>query len=161
AWFPLGSGLGDTVYALAVNGTDVYAGGLFTTAGGGPASRVAGWNGSAWFDLAGGVNNPSNTAVVNALTLGDGGSYVGGSFTTAGGSPASMVALYQTAGLPTVTPGPSPTPTNTPTNTPQPQPTATFTPVAGDNPPTVTVPLNRPYRIGVEVGNYLALRFDA
>jgi hypothetical protein len=32
--------------------------------------------------------------------------------------------------------------------------------VPGDNPPTITVPLNYPYRVGVEIGNYLALRFD-
>jgi hypothetical protein len=66
-------------------------------------------------------------------------------------------------------------PTNTPTNTRTvtvtrtatrtptitPTPFATFTPVAGDNPPVITVPLSEPYRVGVEIGNYLALRFDA
>jgi hypothetical protein len=167
SWSALGSGLDNSTNAIAVNGNDVYAGGLFTTAGGVTASRVAGWNGSSWFDLAGGVNNPSNTGVVYALAMGSSGLYVGGSFTTAGGVPVSMIALYQTAGLPTVTPGPSltptsiPTSTNTPVQTPSASPTRTFTPIPGDNPPTITVPLNYPYRVGVEIGNYLALRFDA
>ena len=39
--------------------------------------------------------------------------------------------------------------------------TPTSTAVPDDNPPVITVPLNRPYRVGVEIGNYLGLRFDA
>jgi hypothetical protein len=57
--------------------------------------------------------------------------------------------------------GPSPTPSNTPTRTPTRTITPTRTPAPGNNPPVLTVPLNYPYRVGVEIGNYLALRFDA
>ena len=49
-WSPLGSGLGGSftgVYALAVSGTDLYAGGWFTTAGGTTAYYIARWNGSS------------------------------------------------------------------------------------------------------------------
>src|SRR5262249_12620255 len=34
SWSALGSGMNDTVAALAVSGSDLYAGGYFTTAGG-------------------------------------------------------------------------------------------------------------------------------
>jgi hypothetical protein len=169
AWYALGSGLGNAAYTLATNGPDVYVGGRFTSAGAVPARRVAGWNGSEWFDLAGGVSDPSNNELVYALATASNGLYVGGTFTLAGGAPAMRIALYQTTGLPRATPSPSRTLTNTPTNTetraptqaPSATRTVTFTPEPGDTPPTLTVPLNRPYRIGVEVGNYLALRFDA
>ena len=142
SWYAMGQGTNNNVHAIAASGNDVYVGGNFTQAGGAPASYVAGWNGSAWFDLDGGVTDPIDTGV-NALAMGSNGVYVGGAFKTAGGISANNIALYQTNGLPTATP------------------TATFTPVPGNNPPVLTVPLNQPYRVGVEVGNYLALRFDA
>ena len=41
AWSALGTGVNGFVYALAVAGTDVYAGGFFTTAGGAPAAQAA------------------------------------------------------------------------------------------------------------------------
>src|SRR5437016_14551723 len=46
-WTALGSGMGGTVY-LAVSGSDLYAGGSFTTAGGNAASHIAKWDGSSW-----------------------------------------------------------------------------------------------------------------
>ena len=55
----VGLGLGDEttiVYALAVSGTDLYAGGYFTTAGGVAANYIAKWNGSAWSALGSGMN---------------------------------------------------------------------------------------------------------
>ena len=159
SWSALGSGVNHNVYAVAVNGNDLYVGGRFTAAGSLPTSRVAGWNGSTWFDLAGGVNDDSNNGRVYALTPGSVGIYAGGTFTMAGGLPAARIALYKTTGLPTITPGPSLTPTRIPTNTPT--RTSTATRVPNDNPPTITVPLNYPYRVGVEIGNYLALRFNS
>jgi hypothetical protein len=160
-WSAVGTGLNHSVYDIAVNGIDVYVGGRFTTAGGVSARRVAGWNGSNWFDLAGGVSDPSNNEAVYALAAVSNGIYVGGTFSIAGGVAASRIALYETTGLPTITPGPSITPTNTRTTTPTRTPTRTATTVPGNNPPILSVPLNWPYRVGVEVGNYLALRFDA
>ena len=41
AWSALGSGMNDTVYALALSDTNLYAGGLFTTAGGKSATYAA------------------------------------------------------------------------------------------------------------------------
>src|SRR5439155_26483955 len=46
SWSALGSGMNDTVVALAVSGSNVYAGGYFMTAGGSAATNIAKWNGS-------------------------------------------------------------------------------------------------------------------
>src|SRR3989442_14979662 len=43
-------------YALAVSGSDFYAGGNFMTAGGAPANRTAKWNGSSWSGLDSGMD---------------------------------------------------------------------------------------------------------
>jgi hypothetical protein len=93
----LGAGvLGDngagTVYALAVSGTDLYAGGTFTTAGGLPANRIAKWNGSAWSALGAGIGPAGFT--VYALTVSGTDLYAGGDFTTAGGVPAIHIAKW-------------------------------------------------------------------
>ncbi len=76
----LGSGVDNTVNALAVAGGSLYAGGTFTTAGGGAANSIAQWDGTAWSALGSGVNN-----TVGALAVADGRLYVGGGFSTAGG----------------------------------------------------------------------------
>jgi hypothetical protein len=95
AWSALGSGLAvggytsPRVYALAVSGTHLYAGGEFTTAGGVPANNVAKWDGSAWSALGSGVNND-----VFALTASGTDLYAGGWFTNAGGVPASYIAKW-------------------------------------------------------------------
>ena len=55
----VGFGLGDgrlILYALAVSGTNLYAGGWFTTAGGVSANYIATWDGSAWSALGSGVS---------------------------------------------------------------------------------------------------------
>ena len=44
------------VYALAVSGSDLYAGGYFTTAGGSAANDIAKWNGSSWSALGSGMD---------------------------------------------------------------------------------------------------------
>ena len=49
-------GGGSSVYALAVSGSTLYAGGDFTTAGGAPANNIAAWNGSSWSALGSGMN---------------------------------------------------------------------------------------------------------
>jgi len=75
--------------AVAPDGT-LYAGGSFTTAGGGAASKVAAWNGTSWSALDSGL---SSTAY--ALKFGpDGILYAGGSFTNAGGGGANYIAAW-------------------------------------------------------------------
>jgi hypothetical protein len=82
------------VYALAVSGSDLYVGGLFTTAGGNSATNVAKWDGSAWSALGSGVAGTG----VNALAVLGSDLYVGGSFTLAGGSSAKYVAKWNGSG---------------------------------------------------------------
>jgi hypothetical protein len=79
------------VYALAWDGTNLYAGGNFTTAGGGSANRIAKWNGSAWSALGTGME--SNTTV-NALAWDGTNLYAGGNFTTAGGVTVNRIAKW-------------------------------------------------------------------
>lgn len=55
-WFAMSSGMSTTVDAVAVNGNDVYVGGLFAFAGGIQTNRIAKWNGTNWSSLGGGVN---------------------------------------------------------------------------------------------------------
>ncbi len=97
-WSPLGEGVsGGSVRALTVfddgTGPALYAGGLFTHAGGAIANYVARWDGSAWTPLGSGLNDSVGDMVV--YDDGTGPSlYVGGSFTHAGPTPASQVARW-------------------------------------------------------------------
>jgi len=81
SWSALGSGLNNTVFALAIKpNNEIVAAGLFTVAGGGAANRVARWNGSTWIPLGNGVDNQ-----VNALAILPNGDVVaGGIFTNLG-----------------------------------------------------------------------------
>ncbi|MBX3356321.1 MAG: hypothetical protein KF724_11565 [Phycisphaeraceae bacterium] len=100
-WTPLGSGVSDVVFAFVIhdegpgNGSSLFVGGGFVSAGGVPANRIARWNGIAWSALGTGVNN-----AVRALEVFDDGLggkpmlYAAGSFTMAGGAPASRVARW-------------------------------------------------------------------
>jgi hypothetical protein len=103
-WSPLGSGLAGSppwVFALAVfddgNGPALYAGGLFTTAGGVPVSNIAKWSGTSWSALGSGITGPPDSRVY-ALTVFDDGTgaalYAGGYFATAGGQAANNIARW-------------------------------------------------------------------
>jgi hypothetical protein len=89
AWSALGSGMNSYVYALAMVGTDLYAGGTFATAGEVAASRIAKWDGGAWSALGSGMNNTVSALAVRGTDL-----YAGGSFTTAGEVPANYIAKW-------------------------------------------------------------------
>lgn len=80
------------VAALAVSGTDVYAGGRFATAGGVVASRIAKWNGSSWSTLGGGISgqayasHSTSRTFISALMVDEDGDhlFVGGDFAFGG-----------------------------------------------------------------------------
>ncbi len=79
-WSSMGSGMNSLVLALAADGSgNVYAAGLFTTAGGATVNGIAKWNGSAWSAMGHGFNGP-----VYALALDSSNNlYAGGLFTLA------------------------------------------------------------------------------
>lgn len=88
-------GLNGPVYALAVNGREVYAGGYFTTAGAVSANNVARWDGSNWHALGDGITGAGGTAIVYALAItAEGHLYAAGQFAMAGGASANNVAVW-------------------------------------------------------------------
>lgn len=93
-WYPLGSGIdGGQVNAIAVSGSDVYAGGSFAWAGGVPASDIARWDGSSWSALGSGVGG-AGSPVIYAVAISGSNVYVGGWFTMVGGVPANSIARW-------------------------------------------------------------------
>jgi hypothetical protein len=104
SWSPLDSGTAGTtpgtygyVHARAVSGSDLYAGGSFSTAGDIAANRIAKWDGSSWTPLGSGVNEPVRALVVSGSDL-----YAGGAFTTAGGKVSEYLARAYLLPLPTL-----------------------------------------------------------
>ena len=85
AWAALGTGMNTVpnggVFSLLSNGSELIAGGLFTTAGGSAASNIARWNGTSWSNLNTGTNG-----LVSGLGLYNNQLVAGGVFTTAGGN---------------------------------------------------------------------------
>jgi hypothetical protein len=101
SWSALGSGMGGNILysypgisAVAVSGTNLYAGGVFTTAGGSGANYVAKWNGSSWSALGSGIGGGSYGTTVSALAVSGSDLYAGGNFTWAGGGAANYVAKW-------------------------------------------------------------------
>jgi hypothetical protein len=100
SWSALGSGMrgplgaNPSVSALAVSGSDLYAGGSFTRAGGSTANNIAKWNGSSWSALGSGMDGPRGTTYVSALAVSGSGLYAGGIFATAGGNAATNIAKW-------------------------------------------------------------------
>ena len=103
SWSALGSGMSGTnyngngpyVYALAVSGSTLYAGGSFTKAGGKSANSIAQWNGSSWSALGSGLSDgDAYGPYVSALAVSGSTLYVGGDFTSAGSSSANYIAQW-------------------------------------------------------------------
>jgi hypothetical protein len=78
-----------SVYALAVSGTDLYAAGVFESAGGIPANAIAKWNGSTWSALGSGIIGQVNALAVIGTDL-----YAGGYFTRRGEVSADYIAKW-------------------------------------------------------------------
>ncbi len=91
-----GNGVGGNVFSLGVFGGKLYVGGLFTFLGDGTtsANRIAAWDGSAWSNLTSGSTNGVGGNVA-ALAVFGGKLYVGGGFTTVGGTTsANRIAVW-------------------------------------------------------------------
>lgn len=95
---------GASVTAVAASGTDYYIGGSFTRignildgAGSLAANGIARWDGRQWHPLGSGVEefvNPLLDGTVHAIAVHGSDVYVGGTFTVAGGAPASRIARW-------------------------------------------------------------------
>src|SRR5439155_16121734 len=97
-WSALGPGTNDQVRALAVSGSDLYAGGFFSTADDGSVGEhIAKWDGSSWSALGSGLDS-----VLLALTTSGGDLYAGGLFGTAGGVEAAHIARAYLLPFPTL-----------------------------------------------------------
>jgi hypothetical protein len=110
-WQAVGSGIGELdwegkfvpegeVYALATDGTTLYAGGEFLIAGDVTANSLAQWDGNSWSALGGGVtmtdgNGHPQFGSVRALAVNGGTLYAGGWFDKAGGNAANHIAQWQ------------------------------------------------------------------
>ena len=93
-WSPLGLGINDTnlyraVFALAVSGSNVFAGGSFTIAADLPANRIAKWDGNSWSALGAGTDWGVGAIAVSGSDI-----YAGGGFTTAGSNTVNSIARW-------------------------------------------------------------------
>lgn len=93
SWNPDANG---PVRALAVNGDNVYAGGDFTTIGGQTRNRVAALKSGVATNNATGWNPNVSDGSVRAIALDRNYAYIGGSFTTVGGTGRNFLAALQT-----------------------------------------------------------------
>ncbi|MFH1745882.1 MAG: hypothetical protein ABIG44_02445 [Planctomycetota bacterium] len=108
SWSDVGGGVGHIgfeegyVYTFAAyddgRGPALYAGGLFTSAGGVDALHIARWDGQSWSDVGGGLGPIAMAANVFALAVYDDGSgpalYAAGAFSTASGLPVANIARW-------------------------------------------------------------------
>ena len=107
AWSALDMGLfnsvSSAVFAIAVNGSNVYVGGSFLAVGtGGTAvsdlNYIAKWNGTAWSALDKGLNNFVNVITANGTDL-----YIGGGFNNVDQTATSVPGLNYIAKYNTLT----------------------------------------------------------
>lgn len=103
SWSALGSGLAfGPIYDLAVfddgSGPALYAAGRIRAAGEMPANNIARWDGTAWSALGSGLTGGWMGGEGWAIAVHDDGSgpalFVGGAFSSAGGSPARCIAKW-------------------------------------------------------------------
>ena len=73
---------------------DLYVAGSFTTINGVSANRIAKWNGTTWSALGAGLGSTCYALHFLTNTSGYADLYVGGGFTTAGGSTANYIARW-------------------------------------------------------------------
>ena len=98
-WFQLNNGMTNAVnityvFALANDGSNVYAGGYFTNADNSGAKYMARWDGTNFYPLAGG--NPNS--IVEVIKVFGTNVFVGGTFTTNGGVQVNRVARWDASG---------------------------------------------------------------
>src|SRR5262249_53325709 len=97
SWAFIGGDFGVSLpvaYALETDGTNLFVGGNFTSAGGTAVTNLAAWNGSSWSALG-----SVGSGVVRALRYQAGRLYVGGSFTNTSGPVFTNLAVWDGSNL--------------------------------------------------------------
>ncbi len=110
AWNAIGAGVNGPVWCLlpvpnASGGTDLYAGGDFTLAGGAPASCIARWDGAAWYPLGSGMDGTVRALCTLPNASGGTDLIAGGFFTKAGGTTVNHIARWDGATWSALGPG--------------------------------------------------------
>ena len=82
------------VDAIAISGTELYAGGWFASAGGVSARRIARWDGSTWYPLGTGIFGYQFYVYVSAIAITGTDVFVGGVFSGAEGVPAHCIIRW-------------------------------------------------------------------
>jgi len=92
-WNDVGGGMNSPVYTIATDTANdiLYAGGIFSQAGGIPALSIAKWNGATWAPLGGGV---ISGAAVSSLLVDGTDLIAGGTFTNIGGILSKNIAKW-------------------------------------------------------------------
>lgn len=91
-WNSLGSAGNGQVHSLCVYGSNLVAGGDFSSVDGVPSEGLAVWNGSAWSELGGGITSAFGS--VDALTVWNGLLIVAGDFTEVNGQQLDYIASW-------------------------------------------------------------------
>ncbi len=82
-----------TVRIITGDGSDIYVGGHFFSAGGSTVNHIAKWDGSNWSALGSGMNSTGGF-FVDDISISDTTLFAGGNFTSAGGSGVNCVAQF-------------------------------------------------------------------
>ena len=85
------------IYDLDVFAGELLIAGGFLDINGVTCHNFAGWNGSSFHAFQGGVSNPSGSSTIWSIAIHEG-ICISGSFTVAGGTPASRVAFWPPGG---------------------------------------------------------------
>ena len=102
SWSGLGDGVSNSdesiiskVTSIAAEGSDVYVGGDFNTAGGVGVSGIAWWNGASWSNMGAGLTHVEEDVIVASIaTNSQGQVFVGGLFDLAGTIAVENIAMW-------------------------------------------------------------------
>lgn len=93
SWNALGTGTNGSVFAIVVDGSDVYVGGTYFN--GANNSNISRWNGSAWNPLQTGLSSSVFAALKDGNNL-----FLGGDFLNAGNANGDRIVRWDNTPLP-------------------------------------------------------------